>query len=63
MKQEIEQLDYEDVLVNLNSLFEQYGCREVLKDFRRSYPHMFEELVIQINRLKPDGQIAALLRP
>lgn len=61
-KQELEQLEYEDVLVNLNSLFEQYGCREVCKDFRTCYPAMFDELLIQINRLKPDKQIPALLK-
>jgi hypothetical protein len=70
MKQEQEQsnkemglLEYEDTLVSLNSLFEQYGCREVMKDFRNGFPDMFAELVVQINRLKPDAQIAALLRP
>lgn len=61
-KSEIEQLDYEDVLVSLNSLLEQYGARKVFTDFRDAFPKMYEELVIQINRLPPQGQVAALLR-
>lgn len=62
-KQELEQLDYEDVLVNLNSIFEQYGVRQAMMDFRDAYPKMFEELGVQIDRLKPKAQVAALLRP
>lgn len=62
MKQEQEQLSYNDVLVDLNSLLEQYGTREVLKDFRTSYPAMFEELSVQIGRLGSDAKVAALLR-
>jgi hypothetical protein len=62
-KKELAQLEYEDTLVQLNSFFEQYGCRQVMKDFRDVYPRMFEELVVQIDRLKPGNQqVAALLR-
>jgi hypothetical protein len=63
MKQELEQIEYNDTLVALNSCFEQYGVREVLKDFRNSYPAMFEELVVQMTRLTPQAKVAALLRP
>lgn len=59
----MEQLAYEDLLVQLNSQLEQYGVREVMKDFRVAYPNMFEELVLQINRLMPDKKLPALLRP
>ena len=62
MKHEIEQLEYNDVLVQLNSCFEQYGVREVMKDFRSAYPEMFEEMTTQLARLTPAAK-AALLRP
>lgn len=61
-RQELAQLAYEDVLVSLNSLFEQYGTRQVLASFREAYPDMYEEVVIQINRLPPQRQVPALLR-
>ena len=63
MKQELEQHEYEDTLVMLNSIFEQYGVREALKDFRVAFPRMFEELHVQINRLGNDTKVAALLKP
>jgi hypothetical protein len=59
-KQDLELLEYNDILVGINSLFEQYGVREVLKDFRDAYPKMFDELHTQINRFPP--KTAALLR-
>jgi hypothetical protein len=62
MKQELEQHEYEDTMVMLNSMCEQYGCRAFMKDFRAGFPAMFEEMHIQINRLKPEGKVAALLR-
>jgi hypothetical protein len=62
MKQELEQQEYEDTLVMLNSMFEQYGVREVMKDFRDNFPKMFEELTVQIDRLTPASKVA-LLRP
>lgn len=58
----MEQIEYEDTLVNLNSILEQYGCRSVLLDFKDAFPHMYNELVVQIGRLPPNGQVAALLR-
>jgi hypothetical protein len=61
-KQELEQLEYNDTLIGLHSICEQYGAREVLRDFRATFPEMFEELVVQINRLPPPPK-AALLRP
>jgi hypothetical protein len=63
MKQELEQIEYNDVLVGMNSAFEQYGVREVMKDFRNSYPKMFEEMVVQLARLTPTTRVASLLRP
>jgi hypothetical protein len=62
MKQEIEQHEYEDTLVMLNSIFEQYGVRAVLLDFRNSYPRMFEEVEIQFRRLSPDKKLPSLLK-
>lgn len=63
MKQELEQLDYEDMLVQMNSCFEQYGVRSVLSDFRNAFPKMFTELVVQLDRLKPGSRpVAALLK-
>jgi hypothetical protein len=59
---EMEQLSYVDTLVNLNGMFEQYGCRTVLKDFRDAFPEMFKELAVQLTRLPPDKEVAALLR-
>lgn len=59
---ELEQLDYEDTLVNLNMLMQQYGCRQAMTDFRDAFPEMFAELVIQINRIPPKDKVAALLR-
>jgi hypothetical protein len=63
MKTELDQIEYNDTLVALNSCFEQYGVREVLKDFRNSYPQMFEELMVQLHRLTPTNKVAALLKP
>jgi hypothetical protein len=60
-KQELQQLDYNDAILSFYSMCEQYGAREVLKDFRQSFPEMFEEVVVQINRLPPPAK-AALLR-
>lgn len=57
-----EQLDYDNVLLDLFHSCKEYGCRNVLIDFRQAFPDMFEELLIQGNRLKPEKPIAALLR-
>ena len=59
---ELEKLDYEDALVNFNSILEQNGCRQTLLDFRDAFPAMYHELVIQIGRIPPSNQVAALLR-
>lgn len=58
----LEQLEYEDAIVSLNSMCQAYGAREVFKDFRSAYPDMFEEILVQINRLGPQSKVAALLR-
>jgi len=63
MTKELETLDYEDSLVLFNSSCEQYGARQVLVDFRDAFPDMFKEVEIQIERLKPQPKVAALLRP
>jgi hypothetical protein len=55
-----EQLDYDDTLIQLYSICQQYGAREVLKDFRQNFPDMFEEVVAQINRLPPTNRAALL---
>lgn len=59
---ELEKLDYEDALVNFNSILEQNGCRQALLDFRNAFPAMYQELVIQIGRIPPQREVAALLR-
>lgn len=63
MSKELEQLDYEDAIVNFNSIMEKYGCRTVLSDFRDAFPRMYEEVIAQIGRISPNGTIPALLRP
>lgn len=62
MNSTLERLEYEDALVLLNSMCQQYGAREVLKDFRDAYPDMFQEVLVQITRLDPGKKVAALLR-
>jgi len=57
-----EQLDYDDALILLYSVCQQYGAREVFKDFRHAFPDMFDEVVVQINRLGPERKTAALLK-
>ena len=61
-KKELEQLDYDDALVLLFSMCQQYGAREVFKDFRQAFPDMFEEIVVQVNRLGPRDKLPALLK-
>jgi hypothetical protein len=63
MSKEIEeQLDYDDALLAFFSVCQQYGARKVLSDFRSLFPDMYEEVLVQINRLGPYGQIPALLK-
>lgn len=62
MTKETDMLEYNDVLVDLHSAFEQYGCRRVLGDFRDAYPEMFIELVVQINRLPNQRQTPSLFK-
>lgn len=60
--QQIEkQLDYDDSILSLYSVCQEYGCRRVLLDFRTAFPEMFHELEIQIKRL-PDENLPALLK-
>jgi hypothetical protein len=58
---EEEQLRYNDLLVDLASLMQQYGARRVMSDFQSHYPAFFQELKVQINRF-PEKPVAALLR-
>jgi hypothetical protein len=58
---EQDQLTYNDFIVELASLMQQYGARKIMSDFRDHYPAFYEELKVQINRL-PQKQPAALLR-
>lgn len=58
---EFEQLEYDDALVSLFSVCQQYGVRQVFADFRSAFPEMFTEIEAQINRLPPENR-AALLR-
>ncbi|CAB4240617.1 hypothetical protein UFOVP39_24 [uncultured Caudovirales phage] len=58
---EEEQLQYNDLLVELASLMQQYGTRRVMMDFQTHYPAFFQEMKVQINRF-PEKSVAALLR-
>lgn len=62
MTKELKQLEYADTLVELNSLFEQYGVRHVMSNFRDSFPQMYQELLVQLPRIPPIKDIPALLR-
>jgi hypothetical protein len=61
MNKELEELEYNDVLVNVISSMTERGVRRVLSDLQTYYPAMFEEIRVQINRF-PDKPVAALLR-
>jgi hypothetical protein len=57
-----ENLDYDDTLLQFYTACHQYGVRNVLIDFRRAFPDMFDEVNVQINRLKPERQVPSLLK-
>ncbi len=57
-----DQLDYDDSLLQFYTSCQQYGARKVLLDFRSAFPDMFNELLIQTERLKPGRQVAILLQ-
>lgn len=57
-----EQLDYDDALLQFYTACTQYGCRNVLIDFREAFPDMFNEFMTQATRLKPEKQEPALFR-
>jgi len=61
MIKELEELEYNDVIVNVISSMTERGVRRVLADLQTYYPTMFEEMRVQINRF-PDKPVAALLR-
>lgn len=48
---EIEQVYYDETIVDFNVLLETYGVARVLRDFRHSYPAMFKELTKQANHI------------
>lgn len=58
---ELEKLEYDDALLALFHVCQQYGARRVLEDFRVQFPDMYREIVAQINR-GPQEKVAALLR-
>lgn len=58
---EQDQLNYNDFLVELASMIQQYGVRRIMTDFQEHYPAFFQELRVQVNRL-PERPVAALLR-
>jgi len=62
MTNELQQLQYNDVLTDLASAMEQVGARRFLQDFRDNYPGHFKEIQDQIHRLD-QRPVAALLRP
>lgn len=57
----LQQLNYDDALLSLYSICQDYGCRRVLEDFRDAFPEMFREIEIQIRRLPPEN-LPALLK-
>jgi hypothetical protein len=61
MNKELQELEYNDTLVNLISSMTERGVRRVLNDLQTYYPTMFEEIRVQINRF-PEKPVAALLR-
>ncbi|MDE3022302.1 MAG: hypothetical protein KGI54_10615 [Pseudomonadota bacterium] len=61
MSKELEELEYNDVIVNFVSAMNQRGARRVLNDLQTYYPAFFEEMRVQINRF-PDKPVAALLK-
>lgn len=62
-KKELEQLDYDDSLLALYTSCMLYGARKVCEDFHRQFPQMFDELLVQINRVLPEEKLPALLKP
>jgi hypothetical protein len=60
LEKQLEQLNYDDALILLFSVCQQYGAREVFSDFRQAFPDMFDEIVVQINRLPPIPKAALL---
>jgi hypothetical protein len=63
MSKELEELDYFDALLALYDACVQYGARKVLQDFHVQFPKMFEEVLVQINRIEPEEKLPALLKP
>lgn len=59
---EMEQLEYEDALLQFYTSCTVYGARTVLKDFKSAFPDMFEELLIQGTRIKNEKQLPALFK-
>lgn len=49
---EMQQIEYNDVLTDLASTIEQNGCRKFLLDFQHNYPQHFQEILVQIHRLE-----------
>ena len=58
---ELNDLEYQDLLVDLAMAFTKMGVRRVMLDFQTHYPDIFQELKTQVARV-PDKPIAALLR-
>lgn len=58
---ELEQLDYDDALLGWFTACTQYGVRKILEDFRFSFPDIYDEMVIQINRGNDERKIPILL--
>jgi hypothetical protein len=63
MNDELEKLELDDALSQTYSMCEKYGARKVLLEFRKYFPQMFDELAVQMSRMKPEHKVAALLRP
>ena len=61
-QQLLQQLEYDDALLGFYTICQQHGARRVLLDFRENFRDMFQEVVVQANRLGPEDRLPYLLK-
>lgn len=61
MIEELKQLENNDVIVDFISSMEQRGCRSLLMHIKEEFPNHFQEIQVQMERIK-SKQVASLLR-
>ncbi len=61
MIDELKQLENNDVIVDFISSMEQRGCRSLLMHIKEEFPNHFQEMQVQMERIK-SKQVASLLR-